>query len=419
MVEYATNMKNAVEVKNLSKLYVIGEKEKYLALRDVIIKILKAPLNILKGKGFKKKSTFWALKDVNFNIKEGEVVGIIGRNGAGKSTLLKVLSRITEPTEGSVRMNGRVSSLLEVGTGFHPELTGRENIYLNGAILGMSRKEIDKKFKEIVEFSGVEKFLDMPVKRYSSGMQVRLAFSVAAHLEPDILIIDEVLAVGDAEFQKKCLGKMDEVTKSGGRTVIFVSHDMGAIQRLCKNTILLEGGSVAMYGPTSDVIKHYVSNLQLFSDKEYVPIDGEKVFITRVTVKDTKGNTANSVDYDKPFRVDIKYRVVEPVPNLQLAIICDGAFGGRAFSTASSDDKILISQTPGEHNMTYSFPKPEGIFLNPGLYMLRVSIGSQNGSAVSSVDDISINITSSSENPISVHQSRKQNINIIQGKWEN
>ncbi len=252
-------MKYAVEVKNLGKKYSLGEREKYLALRDLIVKAAKVPMNLLRGKKFRKKGEFWALRNVSFNVEEGEVIGIIGRNGAGKSTLLKILSRITEPTEGEVRLNGRISSLLEVGTGFHPELTGRENIYLNGAILGMRKKEIEAKFDEIVEFSGVEKFLDMPVKRYSSGMQVRLAFSVAAHLEPDILVIDEVLAVGDAEFQKKCLGKMGEVTQKSGRTILFVSHDMGAIQKLCNRTILLDHGEVKMIGDTRDVIREYMS----------------------------------------------------------------------------------------------------------------------------------------------------------------
>ncbi len=235
--------KNIIEVRNLGKKYIINhqQNERYTALRDVIV-------NKVRNFGKNKLDTgaqeeFWALKDISFDIKPGDKVGIIGRNGAGKSTLLKLLSRITEPTTGSIKINGRVASLLEVGTGFHPELTGRENIFLNGAILGMSRQEIKKKFDEIVEFAEVEKFLDTPVKRYSSGMYVRLAFSVAAHLEPEILIIDEVLAVGDAQFQKKCLGKMGDVSKEG-RTVLFVSHNMGAIQQLCNKGILLDKGKI-------------------------------------------------------------------------------------------------------------------------------------------------------------------------------
>jgi len=252
-------MENAIEVKNLGKKYTIGKKEKYLTIRDTLVKAIKIPRKLIQGQKFNKKEEFWALKNVNFKVKKGEVVGIIGRNGAGKSTLLKILSRITEPTEGEVKMKGRVSSMLEVGTGFHPELTGRENIYLNGAVLGMPRKEIDDKFEEILKFSGVVKFLDMPIKKYSSGMQVRLAFSIAAHLEPDVLLIDEVLAVGDTEFQKKCLGKMEEVAKGRGRTILFVSHDMSAIQRICKTALLLENGIVRKAGTTKEVINHYLS----------------------------------------------------------------------------------------------------------------------------------------------------------------
>ena len=211
-------------------------------------------------------NAFWALNDINFEIKRGEAVGIIGRNGAGKSTLLKILSRITEPTKGRFEIFGRVSSLLEVGTGFHPELTGRENVYLNGTILGMKRREVKAKFDEIVAFSGVEKFIDTPVKHYSSGMQVRLAFAVAAHLEPEILIIDEVLAVGDAEFQKKCLGKMEDVTGEG-RTVLFVSHDMNAIQRLCTHGILLKAGGVEQDGFSTEVVDYYLGNLESYSGR--------------------------------------------------------------------------------------------------------------------------------------------------------
>src|SRR4030066_1519635 len=229
-----------IEITNLSKQYRIGKREPYKMLRDTIVNTVKAPLRVFSKNGADEDNTVWALKDVSFEVNEGEILGIIGRNGAGKTTLLKILSRITEPTEGEIRIRGRVGSLLEVGTGFHPELTGRENIFLNGAILGMRKEEIKKKFDEIVAFAETEKFLDTPVKRYSSGMYVRLAFAVAAHLEPEILIIDEVLAVGDAEFQKKCLGKMEDVSKSEGRTVLFVSHNLDAVQRLCTNSILLE-----------------------------------------------------------------------------------------------------------------------------------------------------------------------------------
>lgn len=245
----------AIKVEDLGKEYIIGHQK-----QGDLMNSFGDSWRRLFQKG-KTKESFWALKDLNFEIKKGEAVGIIGRNGAGKSTLLKILSRITEPTKGRFAINGRVSSLLEVGTGFHPELTGRENIYLNGTILGMNRREIKQKFDEIVEFSGVEKFLDTPVKHYSSGMKVRLAFSVAAHLEPEILIIDEVLAVGDAEFQKKCLGKMDEVSRKEGRTIIFVSHDLNAIQRLCSWGILLKNGKVETSGSSTKIIDFYSRNI--------------------------------------------------------------------------------------------------------------------------------------------------------------
>lgn len=258
-----------IQVEHLSKKYIIGHQQEgrggHKTLRDAMVNgaetIRSRLLKPAKGKMSNPTSEeFWALKDVSFEIKQGNPVGIIGRNGAGKSTLLKILSRITEPTTGRISINGRVASLLEVGTGFHPELTGRENIYLNGAVLGMSKAEIRKKFDEIVAFAEVEKFLDTPVKRYSSGMYVRLAFAVAAHLEPEILIVDEVLAVGDAQFQKKCLGKMQDVSKQGGRTVLFVSHSMDAIQRLCSQCIMLGHGQLVAQGNTPNVVVQYLSN---------------------------------------------------------------------------------------------------------------------------------------------------------------
>lgn len=251
----------AIIVENLGKSYRIGQRaERYPTFREALVGAVKAPLRRFRALAERGNAddTFWALKDISFTVEPGEVVGIIGHNGAGKSTLLKVLSRITEPTQGCIRMRGRVASLLEVGTGFHPELTGRENIYLNGAILGMRKAEIDCKFDEIVAFSEIEKFLDTPVKRYSSGMYVRLAFAVAAHLDPEILIIDEVLAVGDTKFQRKCLGKMQEVTGEG-RTVLFVSHSMKAVQQLCVRAVILENGQILLNGPVEEAIAAYLN----------------------------------------------------------------------------------------------------------------------------------------------------------------
>src|SRR5882724_2935090 len=255
----------AIRCEGLGKLYCIGERERYRALRDTLTEALYAPVRRLhslvrgsnNGAAAERDITFWALRDVSFEVRYGEVVGIIGRNGAGKSTLLKILSRITKPTEGRAWIKGRVGSLLEVGTGFHPELTGRENIYLNGSILGMRKAEIDRKFDEIIAFAEIEQFLDTPVKRYSSGMYLRLAFSVAAHFEPEILILDEVLAVGDIAFQQKCLKKMKEVS-SAGRTVFFVSHDLGAIQQLCGRAFLIEAGRLYDEGKTKSVIASYL-----------------------------------------------------------------------------------------------------------------------------------------------------------------
>ncbi|HEV7891445.1 MAG TPA: ABC transporter ATP-binding protein [Pyrinomonadaceae bacterium] len=255
-------MRPIIKAEGVSKQYRIGEKkEQFPTLRDALAGAARAPLRWARAGERTPPPTFWALRDVGFEVAPGEVVGIIGRNGAGKSTLLKILSRITEPTEGRIELYGRTSSLLEVGTGFHPELTGRENVYLNGAILGMKRAELARKFDEIVAFAEIEKFIDTPVKRYSSGMYVRLAFAVAAHLEPEILIVDEVLAVGDTQFQKKCIGKMGSVAKEG-RTVLFVSHNLGAMRSLCGRALLLDGGTLQATGETEEVIHNYLAKLE-------------------------------------------------------------------------------------------------------------------------------------------------------------
>jgi lipopolysaccharide transport system ATP-binding protein len=287
-----------IAVENLSKKYIIGRKSNNNeGLRHVLERIARTPLAILKEKKlFRKhhKEEFWAIKNISLNINQGEMIGVIGRNGAGKSTLLKLLSRITEPTTGRITLRGRVASLLEVGTGFHPELTGRENIYLNGAILGMSRAEIKRKFDEIIAFAEIDTFLDTPVKRYSSGMYVRLAFAVAAHLEPDILIVDEVLAVGDSAFQKKCLGKMENATLKEGRTVLLVSHQMPAIQNLCKRCILMDQGSIVCEGNTSEVVKKYMSKSEkLANDLPLFRLDRSgigDIVVTSISFKDEMGD---------------------------------------------------------------------------------------------------------------------------------
>ena len=324
-----------IRAEGLGKKYIISHegRESYTALRDVITR--KARKLLTKPNAVKRsKEEFWALKNVSFEIKKGEAVGIIGRNGAGKSTLLKILSRITEPSTGRVEINGRVASLLEVGTGFHPELTGRENIFLNGAILGMSRAEIRNKFDEIVDFSGVEKFLDTPVKRFSSGMYVRLAFAVAAHLEPEILVVDEVLAVGDTEFQKKCLGKMENVSKEQGRTVLFVSHQMGTIAQLCSTSILLNLGKIEMIGYTSDVIDSYLNKWQSENDYTADPlkVGNKDVYIFSQRVIDSENQNVSQITNNDEIILEIGILVNKWNPAVELSISLQNKIKGRIFT---------------------------------------------------------------------------------------
>jgi lipopolysaccharide transport system ATP-binding protein len=323
---------------NLGKKYRIGRPERYTTLRDSISRLATAPLRWLRGKGTGEddggpSDTIWALKDLSFDLRRGEVLGVIGRNGAGKSTLLKILSRITEPTTGELEMRGRVGSLLEVGTGFHTELTGRENIFLNGAILGMGRTEIRRKFDEIVDFAEVEKFIDTPVKHYSSGMYMRLAFAVAAHLEPEILIVDEVLAVGDAAFQKKCLGKMGHVSRQG-RTVLFVSHNMAAIGQLCSHSLVLDAGRPAFSGNAREGVDCYYRQLQCSLDRgsesphvlyrmparERLKHALEEGIITAIEFLDVDGNPKSQVGTWEPLTVRLHYSINEPVRNLHVIL---------------------------------------------------------------------------------------------------
>ena len=297
-----------IVAENLSKLYQIGLlEERHQTFREAIMQTAAAPFQRLRrlSGGGRGDDRFWAMRDVSFKVPPGEVVGIVGRNGAGKSTLLKVLSRITEPTEGRVTIRGRVGSLLEVGTGFHTELTGRENVYLNGSILGMSRREIDRKFDEIVAFSGVEKFIDTPVKRYSSGMTVRLGFAVAAHLEPEILIVDEVLAVGDAEFQRRCLGKMNEVATSG-RTVLFVSHNMAAVEGLCTSAILLSGGTLAAEGDVATVLRLYMSSLTTNAAPDEPAKKSLGKLLRAVRLMDESSQDVSAIQMGEPFSLDVR-----------------------------------------------------------------------------------------------------------------
>lgn len=350
--------KPIIEVKNIGKKYnITHQKGGYIALRDVLMNIIKSPFSFLKTKakqvtGLATKEDFWALDDINFEIKKGEVIGIIGGNGAGKSTLLKILSQITPPTTGEIIIRGTVGSLLEVGTGFHPELSGRENIFLNGAILGMSQKEVAKKFDQIVDFAGIEKFLDTPVKYYSSGMYVRLAFSVAAHMEPDILIIDEVLAVGDSDFQKKCLGKMDEVTKTDGRTILFVSHNMSAIEKLCKNTIWLHNGQIKMIGKTSSIIEKYLLNA-VPSDqvalKDRLDRKGTgQIKATNIEFRDSKGEKTKAFTCGQDAQIWVDYEVSDPnISEFDFYISIDSRLDQSRITTISNKykgNKITVNQ---------------------------------------------------------------------------
>jgi len=364
--------KPIIEIKNIGKKYnITHQRGGYIALRDVLMNVIKSPFSFLKTKakqvaGFEKKEDFWALKDINFTVQKGEVVGIIGANGAGKSTLLKILSQITPPTEGEIILRGRVGSLLEVGTGFHPELTGRENIFLNGAILGMKKKEIAKKFDEIVAFAGIEKFLDTPVKYYSSGMYVRLAFSVAAHMEPDILIIDEVLAVGDAEFQKKCLGKMNEITKSKGRTILFVSHNMGAIRQLCEKTLVLNKGSVVNFTETEKAIAIYLSKTK--SEKIIIPPKNTNREEFKIKKIEFKNNTNKPwiVECFEKIKIEVLIEITENISNFRFGIGIN-SLGGERISTVHSDEKTLEK---GEYLISIELENS----LVPGRYELGLGV---------------------------------------------
>ena len=319
-----------IRVENLSKKYIIGhqKQQKYTTLRDMIANGAKSVVQTITNspdRAGNNREEFWALKDIAFEIKQGDRVGIIGRNGAGKSTLLKILSRITEPTKGRINIRGRVASLLEVGTGFHPELTGRENIFLNGAILGMSKVEIKRKFDEIVAFAEVEKFLDTPVKRYSSGMYVRLAFAVAAHLEPEILVVDEVLAVGDAQFQKKCLGKMEQVGKEG-RTVLFVSHNLGAIKSLCSSSIVLASGNLIYQGSVNDSISYYNYSRENLTPNTYISkIDSDAPQIKKIKVSQKCSKDAN-FQIHLPIEINCEFDD-KGIKDLTLGIVIRNSMG--------------------------------------------------------------------------------------------
>jgi ABC-type polysaccharide/polyol phosphate transport system ATPase subunit len=360
---------NAIEIEQVSKRYLLGERS---LGRGTLRESLTSGLRALgRGRG-RPPEEVWSLCDVSFAVPEGAALGVIGRNGAGKSTLLKVLARITEPTRGVARTRGRVGSLLEVGTGFHPELTGRENIYLNGALLGMGRREINRRFDDMVGFAGIPRFLDTPVKRYSSGMYLRLAFAVAAHLDAEVMLVDEVLAVGDAEFQRKCLGKMAEVEREG-RTVLFVSHNLDAIARLCPTTVWLDQGRVQAIGATQEVVASYLSagvvprSHRSFDDRPAAP-----VALRQVEVGDAEGRLVELLRRDEPFTVALRFMVREPVPGLDLAVSLQALDGSRILDEAWSDTAPDQRGEPGEYVARLRVPP----LLSVGDYTLSVWIGS-------------------------------------------
>ena len=371
-----------IRVENLSKRYRIGLKDEiHKTLVGAVADFATRPIkNLRKLRGLstfrdgeqESEDIIWALDDVSLEIKEGEKLGIIGNNGAGKSTLLKIMSHITEPTDGRVLIKGRVSSLLEVGTGFHQELTGRENVYLNGTVLGMSRREIDGKFDEIVDFSGVERFIDTPVKRYSSGMQVRLAFAVAAHLEPEILLIDEVLAVGDAEFQKKCLGKMEDMA-IGGRTIVFVSHNMGAISELCDRAIFLNEGRQMADGPVTDVIGAYAGLATRNGDRLDLQMDQSlPCAIVGLELCNGQGIATTSFDIDDTIVITVAYKVTAFLRGLQITATLRRGIVDVTHSFDTDELPDIPPREPGQYQAVYTIPR---MFLKAGLYSARITAG--------------------------------------------
>lgn len=388
-----------IRAAGLGKKYIIGHemrRESYIALRDVIAReahnFFRKAGDMVRGRPIiegDEIEEIWALRDVSFDVKRGEVIGVIGRNGAGKSTLLKIFSRITDPSEGRVTISGRLASLLEVGTGFHPELTGRENIFLNAAILGMSRAEIRKKLDEIVAFAEIERFLDTPVKRFSSGMYVRLAFAVAAHVEPEILIVDEVLAVGDFQFQQKCLGKMDDISRDG-RTVLFVSHNMATVRRLCTSAILLVAGHVSRYGTPVEVIARYLED-----DRRQEGDSGElnlrapehPFILHRVEVINASGNPSSALANDEPFRVRLTYELTAPMRQLRVGFRLHAQDSTVVLSSTNCDSLggNIPSCPPGLYASEVEFP-PQ--LLNSGGYYLWIGVDIPMICAVLSVANV-------------------------------
>jgi lipopolysaccharide transport system ATP-binding protein len=408
---------NVIVVENLSKSYLLGHRSgaqgryKYTALRDVIGRearnFARKAADLIRGRQIVQGDEieeFWALKDISFEVKQGEVLGIIGRNGAGKSTLLKILSRITEPTRGRALLRGRVASLLEVGTGFHPELTGRENIHLNGAILGMRGAEIRRKFDEIVAFAQVEKFLDTPVKHYSSGMYVRLAFAVAAHLEPDILVVDEVLAVGDAEFQRKCLGKMEEVSRREGRTILVVSHNMGVVTSLCTKALWIHQGSIHDTGSPEAVIGHYLTQAAPSQDR-FIQLDyiarPSWLLDDRVRFQYLEWLTSLPLQHGECASLRLHFETRAPVSGVSLSVVFTSAGGTRILTYCDEESRRDLVR-PGKYSIDLII---DPLILAPGIYDLNVGCRSGDFHALDLVPNaVCLDVVAGPSTPASVAQ---------------
>jgi lipopolysaccharide transport system ATP-binding protein len=405
-----------IVVDNVGKSYRLGPKRgNEVTFREAVSRAFSSPLRKLRKLGVKspQPEMFWALRDVSFEVGRGEVVGIIGRNGAGKSTLLKILSRITEPTEGCVRFRGRVSSLLEVGTGFHPELTGRENVYLNGSLLGMRKAEIVRKFDEIVAFAEVERFLDTPVKHYSSGMYVRLAFAVAAHLDPQILIVDEVLAVGDVAFQKKCLGKIEQVA-GGGRTVLFVSHNMPTVTKLCQRAMLMREGKLAADGPAEDVVHlYYDENRESESEIRDLEalyrttscLGGALLLQCRLTTPDLIGPWA--IPFGSHISLEITATITRPLVSLEFCLALMNSIGLEVASPMSSDSGPKPSVSPGEYTFHVGLPT---LKLTPGRYYLEFSLRSDRGLEDQVTEAVFFEVISNNESSVALTHHRRGSV---------
>lgn len=397
-------MKPILEIQNISKKFRINhDRQPYLSLRDKISHLFNETIST---------EDFWALKDVSFNVMPGDTIGIIGKNGAGKSTLLKILSRITPPTSGKIISRGRIASLLEVGTGFHPELDGRENVFLNGNILGMKRAEIQKQFDAIVDFAGVEKFIDTPLKHYSSGMQLRLAFAVAAFLEPEILVIDEVLAVGDAEFQKKCMGKMEEVSRNQGRTILFVSHQLGVISNLCAKSVLMSRGQLVSIDSTSHIINQYLSGTSLNNKYENSSKSDKNIIIREAYTAKSDGTSSDEFRFDESISIYITLEIEKLEPNTLVGVAMNDKTGSRIFTVTK---ELLPSYFSGKKTIKVSFQKS---LIAPNNYSFTVACFIPHAQVITVAEYICPVLVVDSGTELSQFEGLDYGSIIIKSDWE-